>query len=131
MRKFEIRVSWKVPCICVLSVSKRERINLLGVKEEYAVIGIGTISDFDDLTLESFPRNRKVKVLSLMCFIPSIYNNVHEGQMYVFKGKVGFGYGNTYLTVEEACLPNGFPLVQIDEEYLEEEDDCPPPLAKD
>lgn len=128
MWKREIRVKWNIRNVCVLSIDKRFRENRLKQQEEYAVIGVGTITDFDEISDETHRGYRKVKPLILMCFSPSTYNLISEGNVYSFSGKVGFGYGNTYFTIEKALLPGGFPLEEKERE--EEEEGESPPLVE-
>lgn len=121
MRRTQIRIKWNVHNACVLGVDIRKKKNYLGNLEEYAVLQVGTITDFDELSLEDNPSVQRVKPITLMCFIESIFKHIHEGRIYSFAGKVGFGYGNTYLVIMEAYLPGGFSLNETDsEEEMEE-----------
>lgn len=126
MYKRQIRLKWTLKNVCVLSVDLRFKKNRLNQQEEYAVIGVGTVSDYDEIEDLEYRQSRKVKPITLMCFQQTIYGKVKEGTIYSFAGKVGFGYGNTYFTIEECFLPGGFPLAEAEDED-NEEGECPPP----
>jgi hypothetical protein len=45
-----------------------------------------------------------------MCFDKSLYNRLKEGEIYSLTGKVSFGYGSTYFTLDKAFFVDGTPV---------------------
>lgn len=107
-------VLWCLKKTTVLEISKRfkKTYNQDHPLEEYAVIAVGGLDDFDELygVTPTGRTRRKVNCLSLLCFEPSIYDNLVLGAQYRFEGKISFGYGSKYLKIKKAKDSLGFPV---------------------
>lgn len=121
-----IRVKWSIKDCYVLSLDRRLRDGYSGEQEEYAVVKVGTLSDFDDITERSTPGRVKVKFITLMCFDARIFSRLTPGEDYSFSGKVGFGYGSTYFTIEKVFLFGEDMTTLAQEEVEGGEGDSPP-----
>jgi hypothetical protein len=118
-----IRVKWSVKRGFILGISLRKKTTFQGEEAEYAVLSVGTLSDFDEM--EENPRSERVKVkfISLICFDVNIYSKLVSGECYSFAGKVGFGYGSTFFTIE-SVWQHGEDITKP--EKTEEEGETPP-----
>jgi hypothetical protein len=120
------RIKWSIKNCYVLSLERRIRIDRRNIEEEYAVIKVGTLSDFDDITENFIPSRIKVKFVTLMCFDEQVFARIRVGESYSFSGKVGFGYGSTFFTIEKVFL-FGEDITTLKQEEVErEEGDSPP-----
>jgi hypothetical protein len=120
------RIKWSIKNCYVLSLERRTRLDQRNIEEEYAVIKVGTLSDFDDITENFIPSRIKVKFVTLMCFDKGIFSRLTAGENYSFSGKVGFGYGSTFFTIEKVFL-FGEDITTLEQEEVEREEGGSPP----
>lgn len=100
--KQERKIPWGPIKVIVINISKRIRVDIHGEKEEYSVIQVVFTDEIDEVEETEGRRKRRRKFLSLMCFIPNIYNNIVERQIFTFRGFISFGYGSTYFCIDKA-----------------------------
>lgn len=100
--EFSGRISWKVRNVWIESLDRRVRKNAWTKNmEEYAVIHVAFEDCFDEKKLmENF--KKKHKSITLMCFLPNIYERLVVGDRFSFEGFISLGYGNTFLVVLSA-----------------------------
>jgi len=82
-----MKITWKGRKGELKAVSVREAHSTKDGKE-YAVLTV-------------VASRRGGKNITMMCFIPAIYNVLSLNDTYSYSGFVSFGYGNTFLVVEE------------------------------
>jgi hypothetical protein len=99
-------------------IQKRNRINKDGLPAEYAVFSVFHFDRFDECSLLKRAHVSKSpgKKITIMCFLPGLYNQVERGKTYMFKGFVSFGYGNTFLVTEEIITQAGEVLSSWEED---------------
>jgi len=71
---------------------------------DYAVFKCEFPDKFDAIALRKNDKH-KVKIISLICFIPSLFSEIEENETYIFTGFISFGYGSTFLVVEDFYCP--------------------------
>lgn len=94
------RISWMMNDAEIKGVSRRKRRNELENETEYAVFQVVHSDNFGTFSL--IKSKRKEKKITLMCFKEHIFENVMEGETYSLSGFISFGYGNTFLVVDDA-----------------------------
>ena len=111
------RVSFSVRKITLVNKDIRSKINLRnGVDDEYAVLSVGKGRDnVEPISFRS--EKNKRKFITLMCFDERLFKTLVCNEVYSFTGSVSFGFGNTYLVVEEAFNQIGEKI------YLGEDED--------
>lgn len=110
-------IIWKLKKATVIEVSKRKKIIPNEQGDEYAVIYVGCLDDYDDfvgtfppdhLFHKNNPGKRFRKFLGLMCFEKSLYSLFIPGESYTFEGKEYFQYGAIYHVIKKAYDSLGF-----------------------
>jgi hypothetical protein len=123
--KHTTRIQWSIKNCYVLSIDRRFRVDQRNEEEEYAVVKVGTLSDFDDITEKPTADRIRVKFVTLMCFDGKIFSRIQTGESYSFTGKVGFGYGSTFFTIEKVFL-FGELITTVEQKEVEGEEGEPP-----
>lgn len=106
------KIKWTAKKVVIQSIQIRSRTNDWTKKiEDYAVIGIHLQDSFDSQRFR--PGVKPVqKKLTLMCFLEDIWKRLVEGKKFSFRGFVSFGYGNTFLVVEDAFSSLGINVLE-------------------
>jgi hypothetical protein len=68
---------------------------------QYAVLRISAKDDFDGFRLRKSQKTPATKDITLLCFIPAMFESFQVVTRAIFKGFVSFGYGNTFLVLED------------------------------
>lgn len=74
--------------------------------DSYAVLRIEPKDTFNTFALKNKAKAKK-KQITLLCFIPSLYEELKIEERLKFEGFVSFGYGNTFLVVERVINEQG------------------------
>lgn len=94
------KISWTMQDAEIKWVSRRKRKDEMGNETEYAVFQVVHNDSFGTFSLIKV--KGKPKNITLMCFKEHIFENVVEGETYSLSGFISFGYGNTFLVIDEA-----------------------------
>jgi len=119
-----MKINWSLKKAEILNISIRKRCKFLRHNDDegsdfYAVVSL---------------RNRHrgvMKQITLMCFKNELWMELDrrtgypEDAPFIFSfcGFVSFGYGNTFLNIEEIYDVLGLPIIQKDKENMEEEEE--------
>lgn len=117
-RSPQLTVNFEIKKCYLLEIQLRTKRDSDGGESEYAVLKVGTLDLLDEFQSTG---SASRKVITLMCFEPSIYFKLQDGDWYRMKGFVSFGYGNTYL-----CITEAFDSLYRDVEEVFEEDKITP-----
>jgi len=91
-----MKIKFQTSKLRTLSVQVREKAE--GTK--YAIISIDYPDRFDAIALKKNPTH-KSKHISLICFLQNMYEMLEADKEYLFSGFVSFGYGSTFLVLED------------------------------
>jgi len=96
------RVSFSIKKTTLLYKDIRSKVNLrAGIDDEYAVLTVGSGREkIVDITCRQTKHKRNF--VTLMCFNERLFKTLVCNEVYSLTGCVSFGFGNTYLVVEEA-----------------------------
>ena len=91
-----MRIKYETSRLKVIDVQVRTKKD----DSQYAVISIEFPDRFDAISLRKNPKHKK-KHISMLCFTPHAFPSIIPENEYIFKGFVSFGYGSTFLVIED------------------------------
>lgn len=116
-----MKIKFKTGLITIAEIQVRARKDKEGNMTEYAVLSGFHFDRFSEFTLREKLHGKPVpgKKITFMCFYRPLWDIIEPNHEYMLTGFVSFGYGNTFLVVEEAISKYGEVLPGLDGESEE------------
>lgn len=104
-----MKIKFKTGLITIAEIQIRARKDRDGNMSEYAVLSGYHFDRFSEFSLREKLNGKPVpgKKITFMCFYRPLWQIIELNHQYMLKGFVSFGYGNTFLVVEEAVTAHG------------------------